>query len=540
MRPRSSLGPADSAADLALAVLANLKLAVAVLDPEGGIRLANPRFASLFADASAAMALRAALQATAGGTCEVALDDGRVLRVQAAALAHDLLVTAEDVSDRVAAHARAAADARVDAVTGLGNGLLFKERLTALASVPEREAGPAAALTICLDRLREISEPLGQPLGEAVLRAAADRLRTATGPGDVVARLDDGKFAVLQLGQPQPLAATELAHRLVDLLGRPYILDGHLLTVEPHIGVALVPLDGQDGAQVLRAADMALSLARRHGRGGFRFFESAMEAQIQARRRLELDLRRALTLREFTLVYQPQVNVATGQITGFESLLRWNSANHGTVSPATFIPLAESSGLITALGAWGLRTACCEAARWPRPLSIAVNVSAMQVVDPGFLATIHGALTESGLAPERLELEITESVLLHDDGAALDVLRAVRDTGVRVSMDDFGTGYSSLSRLHSFPFDKIKIDQSFVRAGPDHPSGRAIVRAIAALGHALGIDTTAEGVETEEQFARVAADGCTEVQGYLISRPRPPEEIGELMQAPAFGARRST
>jgi EAL domain-containing protein (putative c-di-GMP-specific phosphodiesterase class I) len=256
-----------------------------------------------------------------------------------------------------------------------------------------------------------------------------------------------------------------------------------------------------------------------------------MDEQMQAHRSLELDFRRALALRELALVYQPQFNLASKRITGFEALLRWHCPKRGLVSPADFIPLAEEIGLIVPIGEWVIRTACEEAVGWPQPLNVAVNVSAVQFGSPNLVSTILSALAQSGLDPRRLEVEITESVLLGDHRAALDTLLRVRELGVRVSMDDFGTGYSSLSYLRSFPFDKIKIDQSFVRGQSDDPSGMAIVRAIAGLGQSLGMATLAEGVETEEQLARVAADGCTDVQGYLISRPLPPERIGEFLQS---------
>jgi EAL domain-containing protein (putative c-di-GMP-specific phosphodiesterase class I) len=255
---------------------------------------------------------------------------------------------------------------------------------------------------------------------------------------------------------------------------------------------------------------------------------------MQARRNLEIDLRRALALREFALVYQPQYNLQSRQITGFEALLRWNSPSRGTVSPAEFIPLAEETSLIVPIGEWVMRTACREAATWREPLGIAVNVSAIQF-EAGLAATVISALAESGLDPKRLELEITESVLIGDHKSALHVLQSIRELGVRVSMDDFGTGYSSLSYLRSFPFDKIKIDQSFVRSSDDGPSGAAIVRAIAALGKSLGMTTTAEGVETEEQLARVLADGCTDAQGYLISRPMQPDNITRFLDSHRAG-----
>jgi predicted signal transduction protein with EAL and GGDEF domain len=368
-------------------------------------------------------------------------------------------------------------------------------------------------------------------VGDALLGVVAERIRSAIGHADVAARFGGDEFGIVQIGRPQPQSAAALAKRLVDLLGRSYIVEGHLLNVGASVGIALTPVDGRDTDQILKNADLALNRAKQRGQDRYRFFETAMDEQMQAHRGLELDFRRALALREFAIVYQPQLNLCSKRITGFEALLRWHNPKRGLVSPADFIPLAEEIGLIVPIGEWVIRTACSEAAGWPQPLSVAVNVSAVQFGSPNLVSTVLSALAESGLDPRRLELEITESVLLGDHRAALDVLLKVRELGVRVSMDDFGTGYSSLSYLRSFPFDKIKIDQSFVRGQSDDPSGMAIVRAIAGLGRSLGMTTLAEGVETEEQLARVAADGCTDVQGYLISRPLPPERIGEFLQS---------
>jgi EAL domain-containing protein (putative c-di-GMP-specific phosphodiesterase class I) len=292
-----------------------------------------------------------------------------------------------------------------------------------------------------------------------------------------------------------------------------------------------MPAHAIDVDEVLRNCDLALSQAKKDGRATYRFFAPAMNDQMQERHRLEVDLRRALALREFALVYQPQVNLKSMRVNGFEALLRWHNPARGIVSPADFIPLAEEIRLIVPIGEWVIRTACREAARWPSPFNVAVNVSAVQFGSPTLVSTIVSALAESGLDPRRLEVEITEGVLLKEREAALVILRELRAMGVRVAMDDFGTGYSSLSYLHSFPFDKIKIDQSFVRGYPEDGGGAEIVRAIAALGRALGMTTIAEGVETEAQLARVRADGCTDAQGYLISRPLAPELIDEFLRS---------
>ncbi len=321
-----------------------------------------------------------------------------------------------------------------------------------------------------------------------------------------------------------------MAERLTDLIGRSYIIDGQLLNIGATIGIAVLPAHGSNYEQILRKANLALRCAKLEARGGFRFFADAIDEAMQARRSLELDLRRALALRELALVYQPQYNVATKRITGFETLLRWNHPTRGLVSPTEFIPMAEEIGLITPIGEWVIRTACRDAARWPEPLNVAVNISALQFRSPHLATTILSGIAESGLQPRRLELEITESTLLTDHQTTLDVLHQMRTIGVQVAMDDFGTGYSSLSYLRSFPFDKIKIDQSFVRGRADDPTGDAIIRAIAMLGESLGMTTIAEGVETEEQFARIAADGCTDVQGFLISKPMAADRVDEFLR----------
>ena len=278
-------------------------------------------------------------------------------------------------------------------------------------------------------------------------------------------------------------------------------------------------------------SDLALHRAKSHGLGAYRFFELAMDEKMQYRRKLEIDLRRALALGEFSLVYQPQVDLLQNKVTGFEALLRWQSPIRGAVSPLEFIQVAEETGISTPIGEWVLRTACLEAASWSGAQKVSVNVSAIQFKSPNLVATIMSTLGESGLDPQRLELEVTESVMLDAGGTALAVLQNIREIGVRVALDDFGIGYSSLGYLRDFPFDRIKIDQSFVRGTANDAVGRAIVRAVASLGQSLGIATVAEGVETEEQVARVASDGCTDVQGYLISRPMPPREIDGFLRS---------
>jgi diguanylate cyclase (GGDEF)-like protein len=526
----------DDTAARALGALHYLSHAVAVIDAGGNVLFANSTFSELFAGESWARELLDPMNSVANGVHhagppEIHHPDGRIFGVKMQRVPQGLLVTAEDISGRVAEKARAAELARTDPITSLGNRLMFRERLTALLANPDHTASAAAVLIFDLDRFKAINDSLGASVGDGLLGVVAERVRSAVEPSDLVTRFGGDEFGIIQIGRPQPESSAALAKRLVDLVSRSYIVEGHLLNVGANVGIALIPADGQDTDQILKHADLALNRAKQGGQGSFRFFETAMDEQMQAHRSLELDFRRALAMRELALVYQPQLNLASKRITGFEALLRWHNPKRGLVSPADFIPLAEKIGLIVPIGEWVIRTACNEAASWPRPLSVAVNVSAVQFGSPNLVTTVLSALAESGLDPRRLELEITESVLLGDHRAALDILLQVRELGVRVSMDDFGTGYSSLSYLRSFPFDKIKIYQSFVRGRSDDPSGMAIVRAIAGLGRSLGMTTLAEGVETEEQLARVEADGCIDVQGYLISRPLPPERIGEFLQS---------
>jgi predicted signal transduction protein with EAL and GGDEF domain len=299
--------------------------------------------------------------------------------------------------------------------------------------------------------------------------------------------------------------------------------------VELSIGIALAPDDGQDPEQLLRNADLALYRAKSDGRGLYRFFEPGMDARMQARRRLEIDLRKAIANGEFELFYQPLVSMQTERITGFEALIRWNHPERGLIPPLDFITVAEETGLIVPIGEWVLRQACAEAVAWPREMKIAVNLSPVQFKNKNLLTSVISALAASGLSPTRLELEITESVLLQDADATLAVLHELRGLGVRISMDDFGTGYSSLSYLRKFPFDKIKIDQSFIFDMSDDGDSLAIVRAVIAMGSSLGITTTAEGVETPEQFKQLKLEGCTEVQGYLFSPPRPAADVKGLL-----------
>ncbi len=441
-----------------------------------------------------------------------------------------ILVAVVDVTERRQAEARVAYMAHHDALTDLPNRVMFHQRLTEALARVQRDGGALAVHCLDLDHFKGVNDTLGHPIGDELLKAVAQRLAKCLRDTDMVARLGGDEFAVVQypLGDPTN-EASKLANRLIEVVSKPYEVHGHEFVVGASIGIALAPGDGDAPDALLRNADMALYRAKAEGRGTAHFFEAEMDRRIQARRMLELDLRKAFANGEFELYYQPLVNLKANAVSGFEALLRWRHPERGLVAPGEFIPLAEEIGLIVPLGEWVLREACAEATRWPEPLKVAVNLSPAQFRNRGVVKAVLSALAHSRLPARRLELEITESVLLGESEANLATLHQLREIGVCISMDDFGTGYSSLSYLRSFPFDKIKIDRSFVSDLTERPDCLAIIRAVAGLGISLGIATTAEGIETPEQLAQVRAEGCTEVQGYLFSAPRPAAELGEFL-----------
>jgi diguanylate cyclase (GGDEF)-like protein/PAS domain S-box-containing protein len=444
-------------------------------------------------------------------------------------LSRGWVATFEDITEWEKAQQQIHHMARHDALTNLPNRTLFRERLERALHL-SRRGDQLAVFCLDLDHFKTINDSLGHPVGDGLLKEVARRLSGCLTEDDTVARLGGDEFAVVQFCRGcDPSAPSALASRLVESISAPYDIAGHQLVIGVSIGVSLAPDDGENPDQLLKNADLALYRAKADGRGTYRFFEAGMDARAQARRMLELDLRAALRREEFEVFFQPIVDIAGDKTVAFEALVRWNHPERGRIAPMNFIPLAEETGLIVPLGAWVLRRACAEAARWPDPVVVAVNLSPVQFKNLNLASTVMGALEESGLPANRLELEITESVLLQNSEATLQTLHELRAQGVRISLDDFGTGYSSLSYLRSFPFDKIKIDRSFVQELASREDSMAIVRAVAGLGRSLGIVTTAEGVETEEQLALLRREGCNQAQGYLFSPPRPAAEVDSML-----------
>jgi diguanylate cyclase (GGDEF)-like protein/PAS domain S-box-containing protein len=433
------------------------------------------------------------------------------------------LVAAIDITERKRAETRVAHMAHHDALTSLPNRVLMRLRMEGMLAA--RNGGHMAVMCLDLDNFKSVNDTLGHPLGDLLLQQVARRLQGELRSDDTVARLGGDEFAVLQAGAVSADVASELAQRLLTVVSEPYEIDGHTVTVGASIGIALAPNDGSDPDRLLKQADMALYRAKGDGRGAFRFFEPEMDARVQARRHLEMDLRSALNSGELEIYYQPLVDIASGRTCAFEALLRWRHRERGMIPPGEFIPVAEETGLIGPLGAFVLRQACADAILWPDDTKVAVNLSPLQFRTGSLLQTVMSALERSGLAAHRLELEITETLLLERGERVLATLHALRALGVRIAMDDFGTGYSSLSYLRSFPFDKIKIDRSFVRDLSSNTDSLAIVRAIVSLGSSLGITVTAEGVECEHDLDRLRAAGCNQAQGFLFSVPRPQCEI---------------
>jgi diguanylate cyclase (GGDEF)-like protein len=466
------------------------------------------------------------------GVVEQQLQDGRIISVVNAPLSTGGGVTIHiDVTEKRNSEKQIAFLAHHDALTGLANRVQLREHIHRSLKYLER-GRKLSVFCLDLDHFKDINDTLGHSVGDALLCAVATRLRELVRDEDLVSRTGGDEFAIVQSGAELPATAPAiLAARFVEVLSVPFDLGDHHVVIGASVGVAIAPDDGHDVDQLLKNADMALYRAKDDGRGRFHFFEAEMDAKAQARRMLELDLRKAVTAAEFEVFYQPIVNLAENKISGFEALLRWNHPTRGRVQPDEFIPLAEDTGLIVTIGEWAIRQACTEAKTWPSDLRVAVNVSPVQFRSKSLVGSVMSALAASGLRPDRFELEITEAVLMHNDDVTMAVLHQLRSLGVRISMDDFGTGYSSLSYLRGFPFDKIKIDRSFVRDLIEKPDSIAIIRAVTGLGHSFGMTTTAEGVETQEQLDQMRAEGCTEAQGYFYGKPMPANEIARLLSS---------
>jgi diguanylate cyclase (GGDEF)-like protein len=438
------------------------------------------------------------------------------------------VATHEDITERKRSDRRIAHLAHYDALTDLPNRVQFREQLDcALGTIAGDER--LAVLYIDIDEFKSVNDSLGHQVGDELLKAVADRLRGCLGETDFVARLGGDEFAIVHALLEKSAETTKLVEKIYRAIRQPLDCAGHLVTTDASIGIAIAPQDGSDLDRLLKHADLAMYAAKADGRRTYRFFEPGMDARVTALRTLELDLRRALAEGGFELNYQPLVNLADGRVNGGEALLRWRHAARGMVSPAEFIPVAEETGLINQLGEWVLTTACADAASWPDDVKVAVNVSPVQFRSQGFALKVAAALAASGLAAHRLELEITEAVLIRDDEAALAMLHQLRELGVRIALDDFGTGYSSLAYLQQFPFDKIKIDRCFIKDVACSDVSSCIVQAVVNIAAVRQMTTTAEGVETGQQRDMLRHLGCTEMQGFLFSPAIPTSEIRRLL-----------
>jgi diguanylate cyclase (GGDEF)-like protein len=459
----------------------------------------------------------------------VELVDGRVIVRKHRPMNHGGWVsTHEDVTERWRAEKKIAHMACHDALTDLPNRLLFREELAKAIMRADRSGEPIAVLYLDLDHFKDVNDSLGHSFGDELLRAVAERLRGCLRATDTVARLGGDEFAIIQLATDQPQASATLAARICRAVKAPFQIGADQVVVDVSIGVSLAPKDGREPDELLKNADLALYGAKADGRGTYRFFEPEMDARMKLRRVIEVDLRKAVVNKEFELYYQPIFDLNSATICSYEALIRWHHPERGLVLPGEFIGICEEIGLIVPIGEWALRTACAQAASWPKDIKVAVNLSALQLTAEQADLVVVSALAESGIAASRLELEITEAVLLRDTKATIGTLRRIHGLGVHIVLDDFGTGYSSLSYLRSFPFDKIKIDRSFVKELQNSAESQAIVTAIASLARSLGMASTAEGVETAEQLDLVRKLGCGEAQGYLFSVPRTASEMARM------------
>ncbi|NNU67330.1 EAL domain-containing protein [Rhizobium sp. WYCCWR 11152] len=542
-------------------ILNNLPLGLSVFDSDQRLTLSNTRFRQLFdltdedviagatiADLTAKMRGTESASAKPGRRTgrhssatarssslrrrEWLMDDGRIIQSMVTILSDgsNISIHADITEDRRAAE-RITYLAHHDPLTGLPNRIHFREQVD--ATLTERRPDQQIALVhLNLDRFKSINNTMGVSAGDKILLQVAERIRASAGSENTLARLGSDEFAILQTGKQQPRNVTALAERIRRELSKPFPHGEKQVELSVSMGIAIAPEDGEETDILLKNAGVALSHAKADGRKRERFFASEMEAQIQLRHALEADLRAAVENEEFELHYQPLYDLVQRRICGFEALIRWNHPARGRVPPMDFIPLAEEVGLVVDIGRWVLHRACNDAALWPEGIKIAVNVSAIQFSSSDLTRDVSEALAAAALSPSRLELEITESVLMENLSEVLPILHALKERGIRISMDDFGTGYSSLSYLSSFPFDKIKIDKSFVNDIVDNKEAHAIMHAIILLGDALGMRVTVEGVETTEQLALLECEECDEIQGYHISPPRPACDVPHLLSLP--------
>ena len=479
------------------------------------------------------LALRRAVAASR--RANEALDGmNRQLKQRIAERTAELVRSNEQLKAEIVERERSQAEANYlahhDPLTGLGNRTFLRQHLNQVLSRVQRTAESLAIVFIDLDGFKGINDTLGHSVGDVLLKAVARRLRESLRSTDEIVRLGGDEFAVVQVGQEQPNSAAGVAARLIEVLNTPCDVDGHPLQIGASIGIALASSGKIDPDQLLKAADLAMYRAKADGRGTYRFFEPDMDKQAQARRALEIELRSAVANNGFALHYQPLVDLKLKRVSAVEALLRWPTADGRFVSPAAFIPVAEELGLIVPLGAWVLRQACADAINWPEHVTVSVNLSPVQFKSEGLMRHVFDALEASGLPANRLELEIAESVLLDSSSGNLAILTELQKRGIRIALDDFGTGYSSLSYLRLFHFNKIKVDQSFIRDLGDQHNSLSIVRAVADIGCSFGMTTTAEGVETEEQLNWLGHEGYSEVQGYLFSKPKPASQIPSIIE----------
>ncbi|NKK65621.1 EAL domain-containing protein [Rhizobium leguminosarum bv. viciae] len=540
-------------------ILNNLPLGLSVFDADQRLTLSNTRFRQLFgmtqedltagatiADLTAKMRGTESTKpgrrtgrhssATARSSSlrrrEWLMDDGRIIQSMVTILSDgsNISIHADITEDRRAAE-RITYLAHHDPLTGLPNRIHFREQVD--ATLTERKPDEQIALVhLNLDRFKSINNTMGVSAGDKILQQVAERVRASAGSENTLARLGSDEFAILQTGKQQPWNVTALAEQIRRELSEPFFYGEKQVELSVSMGIAIAPEDGEETDILLKNAGVALSHAKADGRKRERFFASEMEAQMQLRHALEADLKTAVENEEFELHYQPLYDLSQRRICGFEALVRWNHPVRGRVPPMDFIPLAEEVGLVVDIGRWVLRRACNDAAQWPEGIKIAVNVSAIQFSSSDLTRDVSEALAAAALSPSRLELEITESVLMENLSEVLPILHALKERGIRISMDDFGTGYSSLSYLSSFPFDKIKIDKSFVNDIVDNKEAHAIMHAIILLGDALGMRVTVEGVETAAQLALLECEECDEIQGYHISPPRPARDVPHLLSLP--------